>query len=239
MENKEIRWQCISGSVLKLIAMAAMLVDHVAYFLLQENLHFVTPLFTVGTKGITLYYIFRTIGRIAFPMYCFLLTEGFVHTKNRKRYGTNLLLFALISELPWNFLHSGSLFYGGQNVFFTLFLGFCGLYVIEYLCNRPALEASALIGLLLFAYLFKADYGMLGFAAIVAMYVLREKAAIRAVVCTCIFNSHLRAGVAFVPISLYNGKRGFIRGKVGKYICYAFYPTHMIILAVLKFYILK
>ena len=231
------KWQCLSGSWLKVIAMTTMLIDHVAVFLLYDHFALIQPLFTVGKTQVTVYYLLRTIGRLAFPLYCFLLTEGFIHTRSRLRYGANLLLFALISELPWNFVHSGTLRYDGQNVFFTLFFGYCVLCMIEHLQKRPVIQVIGILGIFVLAYFFKADYGYMGIAAILAMYLLRKWAIARAAVCTCLFSATWRAGLAFIPIALYNGQRGFIRGKAGKYVCYAFYPLHMLILGMLRFYV--
>ena len=234
MQNQR-KWMCVSGSMLKLLAMVTMLIDHVAVFWLSQYPAVMEPLFTVGSTQVSVFYIMRSIGRVAFPIYCFLLTEGFVHTANRRRYGLNLLLFALVSELPWNFVHTGTLLYGDQNVFFTLFFGFCALCMIERLHKRPALYSAGILLVFAAAYLFRADYGYLGVAAIIGMYVLRSQSVVRAMVCTCLFSARWRAGLAFIPIALYNGKRGFIKGKLGKYICYAFYPIHLLVLGLLYF----
>lgn len=233
MKESRKKWQWISGSGLKLIAMITMLIDHITLFLLAKHAVVLEPLFTLGTMQISVYYILRSVGRIAFPLYCFLLTEGFIHTANRKRYGLNLLIFALISELPWNFVHTGTLLYEAQNVFFTLFFGYCALYMIEGMKQRPVACGAGILLLFVLAYFFRADYGYLGVAAIIAMYVLRTQCVVRAVVCTCLFSARWRAGLAFVPIAMYNGERGFIKGKASKYICYAFYPLHLLILGLL------
>ena len=138
----------ISGSHLKILAMLTMLIDHIACFVLSDYPQISHALFTLGTKHVTIYYIMRSIGRIAFPIYCFLLVEGFAHTRDKIRYGINLLLFALISEMPWNFIHSGSLLYSSQNVFFTLLFGYVGLCIIEYYKDRAVARAIGLVGLL-------------------------------------------------------------------------------------------
>lgn len=125
------KYKILSGSMLKLIAVLAMLTDHVAAFVLAYYKPALTPFISIGSHELSLYRLMRIAGRIAFPIFCFLLVEGFLHTSDRRRYGRNLLIFAFISEVPWNLLHSGSLFYSGQNVFFTLFIGYLGLCVIE------------------------------------------------------------------------------------------------------------
>ena len=79
----------------------------------------------------------------------------------------------------------------------------------------------------------------MGFIAIIAMYFLRSNTLVQAVVCHSLFSSRFRAALAFIPIALYNGKRGFIRGKLGKYICYAFYPIHILIIALIRIFLVK
>lgn len=226
----------LSGSVLKLIAMITMLIDHVTLHLLSDVAWLNEPLFTLFNTQISVFYLLRSVGRLAFPLYCFLLTEGFIHTKNRTMYGVNLFLFALLSELPWNFVHNGTLLYEGQNVFFTLFLGYCGLCLMDSLKDRPAVQVTGLVLLFFLAYCLGADYGYMGYGLILVMYALRTHPAVRAVVGTCMLSSTWRGGLAFLPIALYNGQRGFIRGRVGKYACYAFYPLHLLLIGISKFY---
>lgn len=104
----------LSGFTLKCIAMVTMLIDHIGYVLFPG------------------YVIFRIIGRLAFPIYCFLLVEGAVHTSNWKKYLGRLFLFALISEIPFNLAIGGKLWYpASQNVFFTLFLGLLAILLLQ------------------------------------------------------------------------------------------------------------
>ena len=122
----------LSGSALKLIAVITMLVDHTACFLLVSVPIFNKKLVINSTPYDFSFYIFlRAVGRLAFPIYAFLLTEGFQHTHDRKKYALNLLGFALISEIPWNLLHGGTMHYKTQNVFFTLFLGLLCMIIYE------------------------------------------------------------------------------------------------------------
>ncbi len=230
-------WQCLSGSALKILAIICMLTDHIACHLLVDVPVFTEPLFTVGNTSVTVYYLMRTVGRLAFPLYCFLLTEGFVYTKSRKKYGITLAIFALISEISWNFVHSGGWLYETQNVFFTLLLGYLALCLIEAPKKYIAWEVAGFLAIFAVAYFMHADYNYLGVAVIIAMYLLRKHALPRAAVCTCLLPATWRAGLAFIPIAFYNGQRGCIKGRVGKYLCYAFYPVHLLVLGMIKFYI--
>ncbi|MCF2594921.1 hypothetical protein I6E11_14235, partial [Bacteroides caecigallinarum] len=99
----------MSGSFLKLIAIILMCIDHIACFL-YPNEWLSNILTTIGNKDITVYFLMRAIGRMAFPIFSFLIVEGFIHTHNRFKYGRNLLIFALISEIPWNLVHQNTIF---------------------------------------------------------------------------------------------------------------------------------
>ena len=92
----------MNGQSLKLIAMLTMVIDHIGLALFPNEM------------------IWRYIGRIAFPIFAFLIVEGFVHTSDFKKYIGRILVFAIISEIPFNLLVSGDVFdYTHQNVFFT------------------------------------------------------------------------------------------------------------------------
>ena len=109
----------LSGSALKVIAMISMVIDHVALYLMEH--------------GTVLYGTMRCIGRIAFPVFAFLIAEGFIHTRSRYRYFFTLLGFAVISEIPWYLLNGAD---GTHNVMFTLALGVATLMVLKNLLQR-------------------------------------------------------------------------------------------------------
>ena len=225
------KYKILSGSVLKCIALFTMIVDHVGLHLLRNS--GIVLLYT-SAGPLELFTLMRKVGRLAFPIYCFLLVEGFLPTHDRRKYGLNLLAFALISEIPWNLEHTGALYCPSQNVFFTLFLGYAGMCCIEELKERPLEQLISLIALVVVAMNLKADYGIGGFAFILVMYLLREQKILQAVVGTCIESGGWAAGLAFIPINLYNGQRGFIKGKVMKYLFYAAYPVHIMIIYLIK-----
>lgn len=124
-----------SGSTLKIIAIISMVIDHCAYFLMEN--------------GTLLYNAMRCVGRIAFPVFAFLIVEGFGYTHNRKRYFAQLLVFAVISEVPWYLLNGAD---GTHNVMFTLALGVIALAVLEKL-KRIASFVGWLFSLLLLRHL--------------------------------------------------------------------------------------
>ena len=220
------KFHILSGSALKTIALVSMLIDHIAALLLVNH---PIPLITVFGRHITLYYLMRFVGRLAFPIFACLIAEGYLHTRNRIRYGAVLLAFALLSEIPWDLNFGRAIVdFSTQNVFFTLSLGYLGICAYEGLKKRWFLRAGAIIALLILSMLMHADYGITGFCFILLMYALREHELLRGAIGTGMLS--WRAGLAFLPLALYNGKRGFIKGPVLKYAFYLFYPVHLLIL---------
>ena len=211
-----------------------MLIDHIGYHILDfiEDAHQVW--FTCAGLEFSPYFISRFIGRSAFPIFSFLLVEGFIHTHNRLKYGRNLLLFAFISELPWNLINSNQLLFERQNVFFTLFLGFLSLSVLKKF--RTSVKKLLVSLLLIFtaAYFLRADYGYFGVAFIIAIYVFRSNQMLMTIIGTCLLPQKWIGGLAFIPIAFYNGERGCIQGPLAKYAFYAFYPIHLLVLYFVK-----
>ena len=223
-------WRILSGSALKVLAIVAMTVDHIAHFYLKSMPWWIDPLFSIGSKSISPYLLMRFFGRLAFPLFAFLLVEGFIHTRNRFKYGRNLLIFAILSEIPWNLVHTGVWHCPSQNVFFTLFLGYLGLCAIERFKDNDKYMLGSLLGLLVVSIFLRADYGCRGYGFILLLYVLRNKKILQAIIGSCTLGSTWIAGLAFIPINLYNGKRGFVKGAFAKYFFYVFYPAHFLVL---------
>ena len=222
----------LSGSALKSIAIITMLIDHIGAAVLAR-------LMTTGGGGAYLYQTYalmRTIGRIAFPIFCFLLVEGFEHTGNRKKYALRLLLFALISEVPFDLAFSSTLIeFGYQNVFFTLFIGLLtmmGVHTIEQkLSWHPAVRGIAMAGIMIagmgMAYLMRTDYAEKGVMCILVLYAFRKLRGPQILAgCIAFCWWEFPALVAFIPIAFYNGTRGWNM----KYVFYLFYPVHLLIL---------
>ena len=226
----------MSGSVLKLIACLAMLIDHMATFLPGDFMDMKETLFMIGNKAISLRMLMHYIGRTAFPLFAFLITEGFTHTHDRKKYGINLFIFALISEIPWNLAHTGDLFYARQNVFFTLLLGYLGLCALEYYKDDYKKKIITLACLLGISLVLRADYTCFGFGFIILLYLLDRR--MMAILGCCMLPSRWIGGLAFVPILMYNGERGFAKAKWIKYAFYIFYPLHLLVLYLVRTFIL-
>lgn len=222
----------LSSSALKVIAILTMLIDHIACFLNPIPI-FSYELFTIGSKQVTVYYVFRSIGRIAFPLFCFMIGEGYLHTRNRFRYGLALFIGAIVSEIPFNLVFTGTCTCREhQNVFFTLLLGYLGICCYEHFSKEKIRQILSIVVLGVIAYFIKCDYSIRGYGAILLFYILRADRLAVGIVGTLILE--LRTIPAYVLIAFYNGKRGFIRKPAFKYAFYAFYPVHLFILFLLQ-----
>lgn len=223
------RLRILSGSSLKLIAIITMFIDHAA-LILAPALPFLASQFFVMGRQMTVYYLLRRIGRLAFPIYCFLIGEGYVHTRDRVRYALRLLLFAALSELPFNLMVSGKLFCASaQNVFFTLFLGVVLIHIHETIKDSLP-KALAMLAVLVVTSFMDADYGVAGVVLILLIYLFRDQRVLQAVLAYPMLSGGVAALCAFVPINMYNGKRGFIGSGAFKYFFYLFYPLHILVL---------
>ena len=213
-----------SGSVLKIIAIVSMVIDHCAYFLMDNNS--------------TLYGAMRCVGRIAFPVFAFLIAEGFAYTHNRKRYFTRLLVFAVISEVSWYLLNGAD---GTHNVMFTLALGVVALAVLEKLKENSVLCGIAILSIAYLATWSGVDYEWRGILMILVFNLLRNQndnlpfpyGRMMQLLCAFPLMMHygsIGALLACMTIFLYDGARGFIKGNVAKYGFYAFYPVHLLLI---------
>jgi hypothetical protein len=245
--GKRPGWAGLSSAALHIIAMASMLVDHVM-------------------KTVVVYdgWVF-VLGRLAFPIFAFLAAEGCFYTKNPAKYGLRLLVFALVSEVPYDLMKSGTpVDVYDQNVIWTFLIAF--LCIQAYQRARtgdnpsiyiPIAILSAMLGFLA-ATIASTDYGGMGVWMVLIFYYLRDRQwwmlALQFVLMAMLnilFLGGLGYGVtvvlfgrplefpqqgfavfALIPIWLYRGRQGF-HSKPFQYVCYGFYPVHMLVLALL------
>ena len=102
------RFKIMSGSTLKVLACVAMFIDHFAKIYLIKFDWARMTLFSIFGRNFSVVQLMVMFGRFAFPIFAFLLVNGFLHTKDRKRYGLNLFIFALLSEIPFNLLFNNA-----------------------------------------------------------------------------------------------------------------------------------
>lgn len=230
----------LSSTVLRFIAMVFMLLDHMWATVIP------------GNNWMTY------VGRMALPIFVFLIAEGYAHTRNVKNYKKRLFLFGLISEIPFNLMVSGSVFFiFHQNVMFTLLLGLFAIEAVERMKKNPVSgnlikNVFILMGLAILATILFVDYNIMGVVMVVLFHVTRKsklgklwqfigmfflnivwhKGMMLPVTVGALqfeFSTQGFAMFALLFIWFYNGRKGY-SNKVVQYFGYAFYPLHMILL---------
>lgn len=153
-KDNDARKRGLPGSTIKLIAIATMLIDHIAAGILTrvlvvENGKQYGTGVTADPTGNPLFWVMflmRMIGRLGFPIFCFLLVEGFMRTRSVKKYAIRLAIFALISEIPFNLVLCGSVTASGyQNVFFTLLIGLIALWFFDLFAKHRFTGAQKIV----------------------------------------------------------------------------------------------
>ena len=164
----------LSGSALKLVACISMLSDHLAKFWFYRFPWANEVWFTVAGRAMSLSHMMQMFGRFAFPIFVFLLIEGFEKTKDRKKYGISLFVLALLSEIPFNLMIGHTILLPKQNVMFTLLLGYLAMCSIERFINKLMVCLPLLLVMFLVSRYMNADYQTIGFIFILFMYGLRK-----------------------------------------------------------------
>ncbi len=223
--SKLLRTGMLSGSTIKIIAMAAMLIDHIALCI------------PYIWKYQDVYMIMRNIGRIAFPVFCFCIIEGYYHTSDVRKYIFRLFIFAVISEIPFDLAvgFGKIIWFNHQNVFFTLCIGLCMVYMVDNEATAPVMKLAAIGAACLIAYGLRTDYSIFGIIQILLFYIFRNFRAGRiiSIAALNVFYGQPAGAFSLVFTELYNGKRG-----IGvKYLMYAFYPFQFMLLYLIRKYI--
>lgn len=221
-------YKICSGSTLKVIAVVTMIIDHVAGMILVDIPSCNEAIFSWWGGHLTVVNIMRGIGRWAFPIFAWLLIEGFTHTRNKIRYGLNLLVFALLSEIPYDLADVGRVGWECQNIFFTLLLGYIGLLLYDKWTKGVYEKILVTIMVACAALLLRVDYGPFGVIYICLLQLFVTKRLLQCISTVLLLPKGLVAALAYIPITLYNGKRGFICHAWTKYLFYAIYPLHLI-----------
>lgn len=214
--------KCLNGFELKIIALITMTIDHMGAVLLPQ------------------YGFLRIIGRIAFPIYCFLLVEGYYHTKDIKKYILRLFLFAVVSEIFFDMTFYGKIMYKNhQNVFLTLVIGLITIALIDLVCSFYYKKNKFIMVVLMFiilisggmlAEILRTDYSIFGVLIIFGFYIFKNNYFgqilyqwyINGVV---LGETQLYALMALPFIFLYNGKAGKYKWK---WFFYTYYPLHLV-----------
>lgn len=223
----------IPQEALKLIACVTMLIDHFGAS--------IVPTLPVPYM-VELYYVCRIIGRIAFPIYCFLLVEGMRHTRSAGKYILRLSIGILLAELPFDLLLEGGFSWGYQSVMVTLTLGAVMLVCMNK-TKKKWLKLLLILPFAILAELAKCDYGGWGIAMI-AVFALFDRFSMQFVgvllVSVCMpsaginvfgvfISCELAALLAMLPICCYSGRK-LTHSRAVQWGFYLFYPVHLLIL---------
>lgn len=227
---------------LKIIAIACMTIDHTGLCLglVYKNESY----YLSGFMSYDTYSLMRTIGRLAFPIFCYLIVEGLFYTHDVFLYTLRLFIFAGLSQIPFSLMTKREAFAFEQNlnVYFTLAFGLITIAAIEYFkklekkktINKPIfvlLSAVVIICSTSFADTINTDYAGYGVLVIIIFYVFKDKPLFitgALAIATYLMSSgvEMYALLAMVPIVLHNHQKG----PSLKYIFYMYYPVHMLIL---------
>ncbi len=248
----------LCGSTLKMIAIITMFIDHFAAIILDRYLISKGFLYISSEEELLLQenrtcliiymidMVMRLIGRLGFPIFCFLMIEGFHYTRSRTKYAARLLLFAVISEIPFDLAFNMKVLeFTYQNVFFTLFTGLLTIWGLETFITWTGRKIQEKIRLLpqiigaivitaagmVAAAWMKTDYAATGVLTIAVMFLLHKKSKgwSMAAGCGVLTVSMPIEFTCFLTVPLaaaYNGKRGWNL----KYFFYLFYPGHIFLL---------
>ena len=243
--EKNRKWE-VTSFVLHLLAMGTMLCDHLWGTVIP------------GNDWLT------CVGRLAFPIYAFLLVEGYFHTRNLKKYVLRLLIFALISEIPFNLAMGSTWFYPiHQNVLWSFLICLGLIHWNEKARAKGKLWRRILVGVATVAIGYivglvtMVDYYHAGILMVLIFYFFRGRkwwCFLGQLLCLWYVNLEILGGfgyelvlfgrnvfltrqglalLALIPIWLYRGKQGY-HSKPFQYLNYAFYPAHLLILALIK-----
>lgn len=223
--------QKINGAQLKYIAFASMFIDHF-------NKAIITP-FLTGTGPLNVITrIFDILGRIAFPIFAFMIVEGFFKTKSRWKYLRNLLVFAAISEIPYDMFQSAVFINTwSQNILWGLALGLFTIMAIdklkEKIKKRPVwIFVSIFIVALssLISMLISADYEYYAIIIIYIYYLFYDKRLLASGLSYLVIIKEIYSILGFATVLLYNGEKG----KQNKIFNYLFYPVHLLVLGIIR-----
>ena len=219
MNHDLSKFKCLSGSALKVIAVISMTIDHVALYVMAENL---------GMQDLWLYDVLRGVGRLAFPIFAFLVVEGYLHTHNIYKYVMTLLLTAFVSEIPWNLLGQ----HDSHNVLFTLLLGLVSISITDRFSKQSWMLIIPSCSMAVIATVANTDYSWHGIGLMTVFFLFRNKPFF-----IFLFGLPFLMEFGLVGTSCgiliclaYNGERGFVQGKWLKYAFYIFYPLHLMVI---------
>ncbi len=234
----------ISGAGLKVLALLSMTLDHFAVIIIHNGkLYGYVPEYyqmaistPVGQRWLSLYGIFRIIGRLSFPIFSFLLVEGFIRSSDFWKYFLRVLCMALLAEVPFDLAFFNETYnFSSQNVGWTLAIGLLTMYAMRYFRNQLPLKwLSIAVGAAIAEFL-HFEYGSLAVISMALMYLFRKEKGLRILsgsVCAALNSMewYCFGAAAFIPIFFYNGERGRFHSR---WFFYLYYPLHLLLMYVM------
>lgn len=180
--------------------------------------------------------LFQLIGGLSIPVFAFLLAEGFSRTKNLKKYLYNLIIFAIISEVPYDFAMSGKVWdFSSQNVMFSYIICLVMLYGLRLFQGQRGfrfwvVRAVVVLASVLWAQLLRAQFGLITVVLCAIYYIWYDSKGLRVILGAAVSITYVTAPLSAYALYKFNGERGRVRNR---YIYYALYPLHLIILGVM------
>ena len=221
----------LDGTMLKIIAIVSMVFDHVGDMFFPEVL---CP---------------RMVGRLDMPLFAFCITEGYIHTRDKKKYLIRMGIFALISEVPFDLAFEGKVSLDHQNIMLTFFLSILSLMLFDlirgkmkedsgrYSIGKTILGSLVPLGMAVVAILVKADYTIFAVISVFLFYLFKDTrhfvrtgVGVAFLALSRTVGYYCATGLSIIPLLLYNGKKG----KGLKWLFYAFYPGHLLLLYLIK-----
>jgi hypothetical protein len=243
----------MNGFLIKLIAILCMTIDHI--FKLAPELMSFLPAFKIPLPGVALNFptVLIILGRLAFPLFAFEIAEGCTHTKNFPKYLRRLFIFALISELPFDFMFYNGFTLGRQNVLWTFLFGACAIFMYQKLKAAPPLNFIVVLLIAAVCYFCRTDYHTIGVILIFALYISKKPISLiltfAIISIDYLYNRGLIAAIQshnvnqIVSLSLYFAATlsaipimSAYKGKKGpglKWFFYIYYPLHIIVLGLI------
>lgn len=225
-----------SGAQLKYIAFLSMLADHVNKALIYPFLSGEGILQRISDA-------FDILGRIAFPLFAFFLVEGFFKTGNRKKYLASLLIFGIISEIPFDMALLGVFFEpNSNNIMFTLALMLITIWTIDILKEKMQNMSKytwypvsfVIVGIMcIISMVTGLDYEYHAIMIGYLFYIFYNKRVFAIFLGYLAIFKEVWSLLGFSLILTYNEKRG----KQNKLFNYCFYPVHLLILGILRIYL--
>lgn len=234
LEHEKLKkFQVFNGAQLKYIAFLSMLIDH-------TNNALITPLLNGTGWLLHLSNLFSILGRIAFPIFIFFIVEGFFKTSSRKRYLITLLAFGMISEVPFDMFTSKTFFSPyWNNMMFTLALCLITIWMIdslkEKISNKIVWHIVSIVVVAIcsaVAMALSLDYDYHAIIVAYLFYIFYDRPVLGAVLGYLSIIKELYSFLGFGIVLTYNGERG----RQYKWFNYLFYPVHILILGILRFY---